>query len=105
MEAGTPEEQHKAYVEARVSELQDLSANDDKESLQTILSELNNRDPEVRKASVEAAKQFGSRDAIPNLQDAMTQTDDPVEKAEINEAIEFLKLPNLSEVMKPGGTK
>ena len=102
---GSPEEQHKAYVEARVSELQDLSANNDKESLQTILSELTNRDPEVRKAAIEAAKQFGSRDAIPGLQDALAQTDDQAEKTEINEAIEFLTLPSLTEVRKPGGAK
>lgn len=99
---GSPEEQHKAYVEARITELQDLSANNDKESLQTILSELTNRDPEVRTAAVEAAKQFGSRDAIPSLQDAMAQTDDQAEKTEINEAIEFLKLPSLTELRKSG---
>ena len=105
MDAGTPAEQHQAYVEARIADLQDLAANpsDDKDSLQSILAELTNRDPEIRKAAVEAAKQFGNRDAIPGLQDAMTQTDDAVEKADINDAIEFLKLPSLTELKKPGG--
>jgi hypothetical protein len=94
---GSPEARHQAYVDARTAELMDLGMNDDSESLNTILSELNNRDPEIRKAAVEAAVQFGSRDAIPNLMDAAAQTDDPQEKAEIMEAIQFLKLPTLSE--------
>jgi hypothetical protein len=91
------EAKHQAYVEARAAELMDLGMNDDAQSLNTILSELNNRDPEIRKAAVEATVQFGSRDAIPNLMDAAAQTDDPQEKAEIMEAIQFLKLPTLSE--------
>jgi hypothetical protein len=91
------ETRHEAYVDARTAELMDLGMNDDSESLNTILSELNNRDPQIRKAAVEAAVQFGSRDAIPNLMDAAAQTDDPQEKAEIMEAIQFLKLPTLSE--------
>ncbi len=91
------EARHQAFVETRTAELMDLAMNDDRESLNTILSELNNRDPQVRKAAVEAAVQFGSRDAIPNLMDAAAQTDDPQEKADIMEAIQFLKLPTLSE--------
>jgi hypothetical protein len=93
----SPEAKHQAYVDARTAELMDLGMNDDAQSLNTILSELNNRDPEIRKAAVEATVQFGSRDAIPNLMDAAAQTDDPQEKAEIMEAIQFLKLPTLSE--------
>jgi hypothetical protein len=94
---GSPEARHQAYVDARTAELMDLGMNDDSESLHTILSELNNRDPQIRKAAVEAVVQFGSRDVIPNLMDAAAQTDDPQEKAEIMEAIQFLKLPTLSE--------
>jgi hypothetical protein len=93
----SPEARHQAYVDARTAELMDLGMNDDSQSLNAILSELSNRDPEIRKAAVEATVQFGSRDAIPNLTDAAAQTDDPQEKAEIMEAIQFLKLPTLSE--------
>ncbi len=74
--------------------------NDDAASLNQILSELANRDPRIRKAALEATIQFGSRDAIPKLTDAATQTDDPREKAAITDAIEFLKLPSLTEVMQ-----
>ena len=96
----TVESNQEAYVEERVSQLGDLGMDDDPASLNTILSELNNRDPRIRKAAVDAAVQFGSRDAIPRLTDAATQTDDPREKAAILDAIDYLKLPSLTEVMQ-----
>jgi len=89
---------HNAYVEQRSSQLMDLAMNDDRASLDSILSELTNRDPEIRKAALEATIQFGSRDAIPKLADAASQTDDPNEKTALNDAIEFLKLPSLTEI-------
>ena len=93
-----PEDAHGAYVEQRSSQLMELAMNDDRASLDTILSELGNRDPEIRKAALDATIQFGSRDAIPKLADAASQTDDPNEKAALADAIEFLKLPSLTEV-------
>jgi hypothetical protein len=95
----TPAEQHQVYVEKRIDELTDLAMKDDRNSLDTILSELTNRDPQIRKAALDATIQFGSRDAIPKLMDVVVQVDDPKEKAEIVEAIEFLKLPSATEVI------
>jgi len=94
-----PEARHKAYVASRLTEMQGLSMREDAGSLDTILSELCNRDPEIRAGALEAAIQFGSRDAIPKLIDAASQTDDPKEKAALDEAVEFLKLPSLREVL------
>jgi HEAT repeat protein len=96
----TPEAKHEAYVAARVAELSDLAMNDDRDSLNSILDELTNRDPEIRTAALEAAKQFGSRDAIPKLMDAVQQMEDPREQVAIIEAIEWLRLPSLTEVMQ-----
>jgi HEAT repeat protein len=107
---------HEAYVAERVAQLQDLAMENDSPSLDTILAELTNRDPEIRKAALEAAVQFGGRDAIPKLEDVASQTDDAHEKAALADAIEFLKLPSLSEVeaqspapgagqVKPAGTR
>ncbi len=90
---------HRAYVESRVAELLDLGAQGDPASLETILSELTNRDPAIRRAALGAAMQVRSRDAIPRLVEAALQTDDPHERAAIADAIEFLKLPALGEVM------
>jgi len=96
---------HENYVSSRVDQLMDLAMTSDRASLDIILSELTNRDPEIRKAAVQAAIQYGSRDAIPKLMDVAAQTDDPKEKAEIIEAAEYLKLPSLTEVMGlKGGT-
>ena len=95
----TPEQRHEAYVAARSAELMDLAMNNDADSLNTILSELANRDRQIRDTAVQAAVQFHSRDAIPRLQDAALQTDDAKERAAIEDAIEFLKLPSLTEVM------
>jgi HEAT repeat protein len=92
------EDARQAYVEKRSAELMDIAMTDDRTNLDTILSELSNRDPEIRKAALEAAIQFGSRDAIPKLADAISQTDDPSEKAALADAIEFLKLPSLTEI-------
>jgi hypothetical protein len=89
---------HQAYVEQRSTQLMDIAMTDDRANLDTILSEMSNRDPEIRKAALEATIQFGSRDAIPKLADAISQTDDPNEKAAIADAIEFLKLPSLTEI-------
>jgi hypothetical protein len=99
----TPAGQHQAYVEKRIDELMELAMTDDRSSLDTILSELTNRDPQIRKGALEAAIQFGSRDAIPNLMDLVSQVDDPKEKADIVEAIEFLKLPSATEVIAQSG--
>jgi hypothetical protein len=102
----TAEAEHDAYVEKRSEELMELSMADDSESLNTILSELTNRDPQIRKAALEACIQFGSRDAIPKLSDAVLQTDDAKEKAAIVEAIDFLKLPSATELIaQDGGAK
>jgi hypothetical protein len=92
------EDSHQAYVEKRTAELMDIAMTDDRANLDIILSELSNRDPEIRKAALEATIQFGSRDAIPKLADAVSQTDDPAEKTALSEAIEFLKLPSLTEI-------
>jgi hypothetical protein len=94
----SPEAKHRAYVTARVLELQELGAADDLDSLNTLLSELGNREPEIRKAALDAIVQFDSRDAIPKLEDAELQADDPHEKAAIADAIEFLQLPSITEL-------
>ena len=96
---GTPEAEQETYVARRVAEMQDMGMEDDSASLDMILSELNNGNPEIRQAAVDAAVQFGSRDAIPRLMEAAAQTEDPKEKSAILDAIEFLKLPTLTEAL------
>lgn len=100
----SPEAKHRAYVAARVNELEEMGSADDLDSLNTLLSELGNRDPEIRKAALEAIVQFDSLDAIPKLEDAELQADDPHERVAIADAIEFIKLPPITELRpRPGG--
>jgi hypothetical protein len=80
----------------------ELALNNDSASLKIILAELGNPNRAIRNAALQAAVQFGSRDAIPSLRQATAQVDDSDEKAELLQAIEFLKLPSLSEAMAPG---
>jgi hypothetical protein len=85
-------------IEKQIEALTDASMKSDSKSLQLIVGAFTNAKVEIRKAAVEAAIQFGSRDAIPFLEDAAEKTDDAREKVDILDAIDFLKLPTLSEV-------
>jgi HEAT repeat protein len=84
---------HEDYVSQRVAELMYLAMTDDTSSLYSILSELNNNDPQIREAAVTASVQFKNLEAIPALQDAYTRSDDPEEKIRIAKAIDFLATP------------
>ncbi|MGP8201043.1 MAG: HEAT repeat domain-containing protein [Limisphaerales bacterium] len=88
---------HDDYVLERKSELTELGMNNDPASLKTILSELENPEPEIRQAALSATIQFGSQDAIPVLQNEMAYATDPQEKVDIKKAIDFLELPRLGE--------
>jgi HEAT repeat protein len=90
---------HEQYVKKRTAELENLAMENDRSSLDTILSELDNRDPEIRKSALQATIQFGSREAIPRLSQAASQTESAEEKTALLDAVEFLKLPSLTEVL------
>ncbi len=86
--------------EARIELLEELSMNDDTASLETILFDLENPDKEIRTAALEAAIQFGERtNTIARLQELETRIEDAEERAAIHEAIEYIALPSLREVM------
>lgn len=92
----SPQALQEAYVKDRILELERLGMTDSHDALAIIVSELSNRDPRIRKAAIEAAVQFGSQDAIPALLDAISLTDDLEEKAALQKAADFLKLPKLA---------
>lgn len=99
MSAEAREEQREAQVAARIAELRELSTKTDRGSLDTLLSELRNPEAEIREAALDIISQSGNRGAIPGLIDAAAQIEDPREKQAIAEAIEFLKLPTLTETL------
>ena len=86
-------------ISKRVEELGQLAMEDDTASLATILGALDDSDPKIRQAALQASVQFGSRDAIPKLEEAAAKAEDPRMKRALQEAIEFLKLPSLTEVL------
>jgi hypothetical protein len=91
----TPE-QLQAAIDAETDRLQEWSMNDDPASLSNILADLTNSEKEIRDAAIEAAKQFGSTNAIPTLKVAAESTDDLQEKIAYLEAADFLSLPSIN---------
>lgn len=85
------------WAEERAEELEKLAWFDDAASLHKILAELYSPLPEVRAAALAATRAFGSRDAVPYLEQAENGTSDPSERKALAEAIEYLKLPAFVE--------
>lgn len=77
--------------------------NHDNTSFSNILVRLTSKDQEIRAAAIEAARQFGSSNAIPALTAAADATDDLREKIECLDAAEFLTLPALPFASPPAG--
>ncbi len=98
------DEQREVRVAARIAELWDLSARTDRASLETLLSEVKNRDQEIRQAALDAISQSGNRAAIPGLRVAAAQTEDSQEKQAIADVIEFMSLPTLTELFRGSAT-
>ena len=90
--------QHEAAVQEKINKLQELQANDDPQSLKSILDELTDPEKSVRAAAIESAIQFGNRDAIPVLKAAASNTTDSDEKKALLDAADFLALPTMLEV-------
>lgn len=87
-------------IAAKIATLEEIATRDDADAFQTIMTELTNASPEIREAALEATIQFGSREAIPVLQELAAKTENAREKVEILDAIEFLELPPFSEVKR-----
>jgi hypothetical protein len=96
----TRDEQQQARVAARIAELGDLSTKTDRASLETLLSEVRNPDEEIRQAALDAITQSGNRAAIPGLREAAAQTQDTREKQALEDVIEFISLPTLTEILR-----
>lgn len=99
----TPEQQEDA-VNQRIIELSELGMRGDSASIGVLLSELNNSNPEIRRAALDAIMQSGNRESIPALQQLADRLTDPQQQLEIAQAIEFLTLPSISEVLAARGS-
>jgi len=90
----TPE-QRQAAIDAELERLQLWSMNNDPASLSNILADLTGPEKEIREAAIEAAKQFGSTNAIPALKAAAVNSTDTDEQIAMLQAANFLSLPPL----------
>jgi hypothetical protein len=95
--AAPSEESVERIVKMKMEQLQELSRQSDRASMEAILAEMRSPYPEVRADALEAIVQFRSRDAIPALKELAAKTDDPQEQRAILDAVEFLELPTLDE--------
>jgi hypothetical protein len=91
----TPE-QRQAAIDAETDRLQQWSMDNDPASLSNILADLTNPEKEIRDAAIEAAKQFGSTNAIPTLKAVAANTTDTEEQIALLEAANFLSLPSVN---------
>jgi len=93
--ADSPEQQD--WIATRIADLNALAWYDDAESLHRILAELSNPLPEIQAAALTATIAFGSRDAIPYLEQLAAQARDPKQQQALTEAIAYLRQPTLLE--------
>jgi len=97
--ADSPEQQE--WIAARIAELNGLAWYDDPDSLRRILAELSNPLPEIQAAALSATISFGSRDAIPCLEQLAARCRDSKQQQALNDAITYLKRPTLIEKLEP----
>jgi len=76
----------------QVRELQASGAGDPG-TIELLLRKVTSREPEVRKAAVQALVQLNATNAVPSLEQAVQLTEEPREKTALMEAINYLKLP------------
>lgn len=84
-------------VENRITNLEELAMNNDAGSFKLILESLTDPNPQIRAAALVATVQFNSPAAIPALQNVLAEVDLPQEKVNVQDAIDYLKLPAFSE--------
>jgi hypothetical protein len=94
-------EEREAAIQAEKDQLYAWSMNDDPQSLSNILDDLTSPEKEIRMAAVEAAKQFGSTNAISTLKTVASSTADTQEQMAMLQAAYFLSLPEL-DLPAPG---
>jgi hypothetical protein len=70
-------------------------------SLVALLDKVTNPEQEVRKAAIEAVVQLNDTNAIPGLNTAIQQLEDPRDKAAIMDAVSYLQLPDTKDEMLP----
>jgi len=103
--ATTPAEDRAALRDKDIEAISEalLSSEEDGNSVSAIATRLENADAQVRAAAREAAVHLGDTNIIPYLTVALERINDPREKVELMDAIQFLQLPSGADVEMPEG--
>jgi hypothetical protein len=87
-------------LEEKIAQLEAVAEWADEGALLAVTRDLLHPARTVRLAAARIAMELGDREAIPFLEAAAADTEDSQEKAAYQEAIDFLKLPTLTEWRK-----
>ena len=89
--------EHGSWIAKRCQAIEASGWDDDDASLKAILAELRNPEAEIREAALGAVVTFGSKEAIPHLEQIAESTEDPAEKLALLKTAENLKIPSATE--------
>jgi hypothetical protein len=92
-------EQRQVLIDAEIERLQQWSTSGDPADVPKILADLSSPEKTIREAAIQAAKQVGGADAVAALKDAAANTTDAKEQLELQEAADFIALPDLSSTL------
>ena len=94
--AAVLEELRAAEVVKELDQIRDLQADGTVNPATTsiLLTKVTHREPEVRKAALEALVQLNDTNAVPGLEQAQALAEDPHEKVALMDAVAYLKLPS-----------
>ncbi len=92
-----------AEVDRELDQIRELQAAgaDNPQTTGLLLGKVTHREPEVRKAALEALVQLNDTNAIPGLEQAATLIPDPREKVAVMDAVSYLKLPGVADGTSP----
>jgi hypothetical protein len=97
------EQLHAADVDRELDQIRELQAGgaDNPHTTGLLLGKVTHREPDVRKAALEALVQLNDTNAIPGLEQATSLIADPREKVAFMDAVAYLKLPGVTDGVPP----
>jgi hypothetical protein len=103
--AAISEEMRAAAVGKELDAIRELQGEADGENnpiiITALLDKLSNPEAEVRKAALESLRQLNDTNAVPGLEKVAESTKDPREKVAVMDAIEYIKMPSVTENVPP----
>ena len=106
--AASSEQMRAAAIENELDAIRELQGDADGENNPKIISALvdkvANPEAEVRSAALDALRQLNDTNAVPGLQQAVDLIKDPRGKVAVLDTIDYLKLPNVTDVPPDAAT-